>query len=78
MKIAVVFFLGLLLAACDPTPEEIAKVRAALPPGCTVNDLGGYGEVRHLVVVRRDGRRTTTQISNRNPASRRMAWRSLK
>lgn len=61
MKFAVLIFAALFLAACDPTQAEIEKVRAAMPPGCTLTDVGDYGGVRHLVIVRCDGRRTSTQ-----------------
>lgn len=53
--------LAAMLAGCDPTPEETARIRQQLPPGCEIRDLGSYGEVSHVVIVWCDGRRTETQ-----------------
>lgn len=61
MKFIVLALATLVLAACDPTPEQQAKVRAALPPGCTVQDVGEYGSINHLVIVNCIGHQTRTQ-----------------
>lgn len=50
----------LSLAACDPTEEEKNNVRNKLPSGCYLTDLGTYGEIRRLIVVTCDNRKTTT------------------
>lgn len=52
LKLATGGVLVLSLAACgEPTAEQIARVNAALPEGCTLTDLGSYGSVQHLIVV---------------------------
>lgn len=55
------------LGGCDPTPEEQASMSASLPAGCSIRDLGSYGDVRHVVVVFCDGRRTSS-MSYQQPA----------
>lgn len=50
--------VGLLLAACEPSKEQIERVSEALPPGCKVRNIGPYGDVRHLVIVICEGRPT--------------------
>ena len=49
-----------ILCACEPTAEEQEKVQRVLPAGCSIHDLGSYGAVNHLVVVRCDGKPTQT------------------
>lgn len=61
MRYLLIVASALTLAGCDPTDEQVAKVRAALPAGCVVRDLGSYGDINHLVVVTCNDRRTQTQ-----------------
>jgi hypothetical protein len=35
-------------------------VRANMPDGCSIRDLGSYGDVRHVIAVFCDGRRTSS------------------
>ncbi len=54
-KMRLASILGILiLSGCDdsPTPGEKALVEAKLPPGCELIDLGEYGEIDRLVIVR--------------------------
>lgn len=51
----------LALCGCDPTPEQEAKMKAALPAGCSIQDLGRYGNVSDVVVVWCNGRVTRTE-----------------
>lgn len=47
----------LFLAACDdPTPEEKEKLKNALPEGCEMIDVGEYGSIDSLIIVKCDGR----------------------
>lgn len=51
-KFVVVGVLALALAGCfEPTPEQIQNVNENLPEGCTLHDLGRYGQIDNLVVV---------------------------
>lgn len=52
----------LLLAGCQPSADEEAKVQQALPAGCTVRYLGSFGSVDNLVAVVCDGRRATSTM----------------
>jgi hypothetical protein len=58
MKCALIF-IALTLAGCQPTPEQEEKIKAGLPPGCTLKDLGRYGDIDSVLVVTCDDRRTT-------------------
>lgn len=49
-----------ILSACGPTDEQRARVRAALPPGCQIVDLGTYGNIESMVALICDGRQTTS------------------
>lgn len=60
MKWALVGLAALLLAACQPTAQQEARIKATLPAGCEVRYLGSYGDVEHVVVVLCDGRHTAT------------------
>jgi hypothetical protein len=46
----------LLLAGCDPTPEDKARVNEKLPAGCVLSDLGPYGDIHRVLVVACTGR----------------------
>ena len=59
MKKFSILAVGLLLAACDPTPEQQAAVRSGMPAGCSIRNLGRYGDIDNLVVVFCDGRRAS-------------------
>lgn len=63
IKVAAVAALCLLLAACEPTVEQMNNVRSHLPAGCELLDLGAYGEIDRLVVVTCDGRKTVSTNS---------------
>ena len=63
IKVAAVAVACLLLAACEPTAEQVSNVRSQLPEGCELLDLGAYGEIDRLVVVTCDGRQTVSTNS---------------
>jgi hypothetical protein len=63
IKIVAVAAACLLLAACEPTAEQMTNVRSQLPAGCELLDLGAYGEIDRLVVVTCDGRQTVSTNS---------------
>lgn len=50
----------LVLAACDPTPEERAKLDSVLPEGCKVYEVGSFGDIKSLVIVKCKGEDVTT------------------
>lgn len=60
MRTTILMIAALALAACEPSEQEKERVRRELPAGCTVKDLGAYGEARSLMVVVCDGRPTRT------------------
>ena len=51
---------ALLLSACEPTADERAKLSNALPAGCDVYEVGSYGDIKSLVIVKCEGKTTTT------------------
>ena len=52
---AALLLSALFLAACEPTEEQKQRVQDALPKGCKLFDLGKYGPIDRLVVVKCDG-----------------------
>lgn len=60
MRIVVLFLMMATLVGCEPSPEEQARVRSALPAGCVIHSVGSYGDIRELVFVICDGRRTSS------------------
>lgn len=60
MKPVVAIVALLFLTACEPSAEEQRRVTQQLPPGCTVQDVGSYGDVSHLIIVDCAGRQTRT------------------
>lgn len=71
MRWIIVALAALFLAACEPTAEQVDRVRQALPEGCRLHHLGAYGDIRNLVVVLCDGREATTanQVEKRGKGS---------
>lgn len=55
-------FVAVLLSGCHDEAEEQARVKAALPAGCELQDLGRYGRARSVFVVTCDGQ--TTRSTN--------------
>jgi hypothetical protein len=51
-----------LLAACEPSEEQVAHANAVLPRGCSLTYVGNYGGITNLVVAVCEGRTTTTTI----------------
>jgi hypothetical protein len=60
-RIFLILIATLALTGCDPSADEQAHMREVLPPGCTISDLGSYGDIDHVITVICDGRRTQTQ-----------------
>lgn len=59
LKITALIATVLLLAACEPTEEEKTNLRAVLPEGCVIHDVGSYGSLEQLLVIVCDGRNVT-------------------
>jgi hypothetical protein len=34
-----------------PTPEEVERLKNALPAGCVAHDIGSYGKIDNLVII---------------------------
>lgn len=60
--VALIATLAVALAGCsgEPTPEERQKAADILPSDCRVYEVGAYGNIKNLVVVRCDGNPTTS------------------
>lgn len=54
---------AMMLAACEPTEEQKAKLKGALPDGCVVHDIGSYGEIDNLIIVECSGHTVTSSYS---------------
>lgn len=64
--------IGALVVACTvkfppPTAEEMrtareAKLAAQLPDGCTVTDLGRFGEIDQMVAISCEGKTVVSTI----------------
>ena len=39
-----------------PTPEEVERLKNALPAGCAAHDIGSYGNIDNLVIIECEGR----------------------
>ena len=62
-NLALIGLAALLLAACEPTEEEKAKLKGTLPEGCTAHDIGSYGEIDNLIIVECTGQMVTSSYS---------------
>lgn len=62
--IIVALAAGIALSGC--TDEERAEqrtiIKGKLPAGCTVQDVGEYGQFDHVLVVVCNGQRTTSAM----------------
>lgn len=75
MRTLIVVLAALSLAACEPTEKQKARVRGALPPECSLVDLGSYGDVDDLVVVTCGGRQARTlHYRYSRPQGRQTRW----
>lgn len=59
-KLFVLIPVVLVLAACEPTPEERAKLNSVLPEGCKVYEVGSFGDIESLIIVKCKGEDVTT------------------
>ena len=50
----------LVLAACEPTLEQRTKLELVLPDNCKVYEVGAFGEIKSLIIVRCKGIDVTT------------------
>jgi hypothetical protein len=56
-----VLAIVIALTGCKVDPERDAeRVKASLPEGCTIFDLGPYGEIESLIMIKCDGRDTVS------------------
>ena len=63
LAIGTLVVCGLGLSGCnEPTADQIARARSVLPTDCQIFDIGAYGGVSDLIVVRCD-HATTTSLS---------------
>jgi len=61
MKYVIACVLLLCLAGCgEPTAEQVQYMNQHLPAGCTIQDLGSYGYVEDVVVVKCNGKDVAT------------------
>ena len=65
---AVAFFVTVVIFVLEwanqPSTSEIMNIKQALPAGCEFKDLGSYGDINHVVMVRCEGK-TVSAISHR-------------
>lgn len=60
MKPIAICAITMFLSACEPTADERANLKAALPEDCKFYEVGSYGEFRDLVFIRCEGRVTNS------------------
>lgn len=51
---------ALLLSGCmeEQRAEELRVIQTQLPEGCVIADIGGYANIRHVLIVTCEGRDT--------------------
>lgn len=70
MKVAVVMLVSVVaLTACKTKEEERVIVNSLLPDDCEMIELGSFGEIDELVVIR-CGDQTTTNIAEIQPVGK--------
>ena len=78
-RIAAALLLVAFVAGCKPTAEEMNRVQGALPEGCTIIDLGKYGEIDRLVMIRCAGYDTvsTNTVESRRTGKTTTSYQSV-
>lgn len=65
-KLLITAIAVVLLAGCKTAQEELAAINSRMPEGCTMIDLGSYGDIDNLMVATCDGRATETTMGQRS------------
>jgi hypothetical protein len=55
-----ILIAALALAGCNEEgrKRELDSINYKLPEGCAISDMGGYGNIRHVLVVVCEGAKT--------------------
>lgn len=64
MKLITILIAAVILSGCNEEEykKDEAAAKAALPTGCEMIDIGSYKDIKRLVFVVCDERRTETSI----------------